>query len=60
MERILTERENKAKSASYTRSLNRLLEQQMKTIRQYQTTMSFMQKEIDRFTALLAELPATE
>lgn len=57
MTRIVTERENKSKKDSYTRNLNRLLEQQMKTIRQYQTTMAFMQKEIDRFTTLLDELP---
>jgi hypothetical protein len=57
MARIVTEKENKSKKDNYTHSLNRLLEQQMKTIRQYQSTMADMQQHIDRYTALLAELP---
>jgi hypothetical protein len=57
MARIVTEKENKSKKDNYTHSLNRLLEQQMKTIKHYQTTMAHMQQEIDRYTALLAELP---
>jgi hypothetical protein len=57
MAHIVTERENKSRKDNYTRSLNRLLEQQMKTIRAYQATMADMQHHIDRYTALLAELP---
>jgi hypothetical protein len=56
MARIVKEKEYKDKKSGYTQSLNRLLEQQMKTIKQYQSTMSYMQKQIDEYTALLANL----
>ena len=58
MTQILKEKEYKDKKSGYTYTLNRLLEQQMKTIKHYQSTMAYMQKEIDHYTALLAELDA--
>jgi len=56
MAQIVKEKEYKDKKSGYTYSLNRLLDQQMKTIKHYQSSMSSLQKQIDEYTALLANL----
>lgn len=60
MAQIVKEKEYKDKKSGYTYALNRLLDQQMKTIKHYQSAMSTIQIEIDEYTARLTELDKTE